>query len=50
MNLIMVQFGYYNIKIEYLEQNPPIPLVNNISEFISVQNMSIHNAKDLMKS
>ena len=27
-----------NIKIEYLEQNPPIPLVNNISEFISEDN------------
>ena len=27
-----------NIKIEYLEQNPKIPLVNNISEFISENN------------
>ena len=27
-----------NIKIEYLEQNPQIPLVNNISEFISENN------------
>ena len=28
-------WGAPNIKIEYLEQNPPIPLVNNISEFIA---------------
>ena len=27
-----------NIKIEYLEQNPSIPLINNISEFISQDN------------